>query len=130
MKLVYQYFGNGIALGIYGNREEITTFGNYLFNHGATKGDTHFLSESFGYVLTDKQTLRRGLANGEVTKDRFLANEYGPRGVDLHQAPEPSLWPSCLEIADWKMSQITREDFLEEMTPGSVYDNPGIKHEG
>lgn len=51
VKLVYQSYGAGFALGIEGDSKEIGYFANYLFNYGVTNSAPNFVSDRFAYVL-------------------------------------------------------------------------------
>jgi len=52
--------GNKICLGIRGNKEDIIQETNILFNFGAIDNDPIFLTDTFAYIYTDREQLKKG----------------------------------------------------------------------
>jgi len=77
-KFVFQYFGQGIALGLGGAKEEVSNSLNLLYNYGSHKDQITWLSDTFGYVLTTKKTLIKGVSN--IVFQDYLKGIDEPRG--------------------------------------------------
>ncbi len=74
--MVYTHFGPGIAFGIYGTKEVIETNLNGLYNYGGHSDKITFLSDSFGYILTTRDKLLKGLQNWAVADVMNIARQY------------------------------------------------------
>lgn len=114
VKLVYCYFGNGIALGAYGPKEEIEATLNVLYNYKAHDDQARYLSDTFGYVLTNKDQLLRGLANGFVT-------ELQSEKMDEPRAARKGIWELAQVKASEAFEKLEPEPFLSGATPGREY---------
>ena len=107
MKFIYQYYGNGIALGIYSEtQEEIALEANKLYNWGATESEVSFVSPTFGYVLTDFDRLQAGWA-------KYFLSEFIENPLYIRYGEE-RLWEIALQKADTKINALTLETFLYE----------------
>lgn len=118
VRLVYCYFGNGIALGAYGPRGEIDSVLNALYNYKGHSDETNrFLSDSFAYVATDKRRLLYGLTNWLVTQkiaEKVSEPREARRGV----------WEKSEEEAKAILESIEHETFLTEGPPVKEYSIP------
>lgn len=104
-------FGNGIALGVYGDPEQLTRVLNGLFNYGGhSQDEPTFLSETFGYVLTTKPKLRRGLANAFI-----VANTQSTLDMPRKERKEArrECWGAALRAADDVLARVKCEPFLK-----------------
>lgn len=69
LRHVYSTYGNDIALGIYGaSHDEVSNALNTFYNYHATDGEPHFLSDTFGYILTTWAQLEKAVADMETAK--------------------------------------------------------------
>jgi hypothetical protein len=116
VKLVYCYFGNGIALGVYGSRENIDITLNGLFNYGAhSDSETRYLSDNFGYVLTTKKQLLHGIANmivTDLTQKKLGEPREARRGI----------WEQAEAESKVIFDNIKPEQFLTSGSPAVQYE--------
>ncbi len=118
VKLVYCYFGNGIALGAYGPKTDIERTLNLLFNYGAHDDDkTRFLSETFGYVLTNKKQVAKGLAAACVTHNVKAK-------IQESKEARGDVWPQALAQASGLFGAIESEPFLTPTASNREYSEP------
>ena len=83
VSLCYQSYGAGIAVGVSGG--DIDQFCNWLYNYGITASNTHYLCDTFAYVLVfDVVRFKRFLITHCLTSllatmhpDHFLQVECG-----------------------------------------------------
>jgi hypothetical protein len=70
-RVVYTNYGKdkGLAVGLYGDKEEITQILNRLYNYGACENPPRITSNTFGYILTDEKQFKKSLMG------LFLAEE-------------------------------------------------------
>lgn len=108
-RLVYNYWGAGIALGVYGTRSEVERTCTGLYNINATDSDPIWLNEdpktAFAYVLTSFDRLRKGLADKFIVG--FLTNKK-----TKHLRFKGGFMPMALKKAEERISTILPEQFL------------------
>jgi hypothetical protein len=91
MKLTYQSYGAGIALGICDKRDDVQQFANWLYNFGITNSEPNFLCETFAYVLVfdilkfKKFMVENGRTNLVATMeiDNFIQQSQTPEAYQL-----------------------------------------------
>lgn len=110
VELVYCYFGNGIALGASGAKGDIEVELNRLYNYGGHNDQIEWLSDTFGYVLTTKQKLERGVVNLLRNTD-FTIVAAQPRGK-VRKDFLDTLAPLSVEEACKFVEEIPLENFL------------------
>lgn len=115
VKLVYCYFGNGIALGVYGSKDNVDVTLNGLYNYNAHDDQPRYLSDGFGYVLTTKEKLKHGIANMFVT-------DLKARLLDKPRKARHGIWPEAERKAKEVFDQIKLEPFLEGGSPAKEYE--------
>ena len=90
MKVIYQNTGLHWALGMEGNTEEIETFYNSLFNHGAIEksADLKWLGKKIAYVWTTQERLQKYFKNASYHEvlNNVDANPDSPEWI--HKAEE------------------------------------------
>ena len=69
------------------NTEKIEQSYNSFWNHGATSGKLHFLSDTFGYFWTTAKTLKKALVNQNLFR---MLNE-----ADEMREQDPKGWAHC-----------------------------------
>lgn len=114
MRLVYTNFGNGIALGAYGEKEKIEQFFTFLYNFGATESSPHFLSDKFAYVLTTWPGLSRGLEQGIVT-------DFVREHIAAPREERKDVWPQTVPLVQQIMQSVALENFLGDESIGETY---------
>jgi hypothetical protein len=116
VRLVYCYFGNGIALGVYGTKENVDIVLDGLYNYeGHNDEATRYLSDNFGYILTTKDKLLRGLSNAFCTK--LIAER-----VHLHRGARVGVWSEAQAKAAEVFATISHEPFLTGSSPAKIYE--------
>ncbi len=116
LRLVYCYFGSGIALGVYGPKDEIDIVLDGLYNYnGHDDDEIQYLSDNFGYVLTTKDQLLRGLANA------FCVGKL-QQLVHMEKSWRELVWPEAVEMARVAFENIEHEPFLTGASPAREYD--------
>ena len=74
MKLYYQDCGTYIAIAIESDDpEEIELQYNSFYNHSATDGELHYMSDRFAYIWTDKERLEKYFLNSSF---HLLLNKF------------------------------------------------------
>lgn len=114
LKLVYTWFGAGIAVGGEGEKADIVQFFDGLYNFGGhDQSETSFLSERFGYVLTTKEAAKRGLAAAYVAAHNIGGET--PEGVEAR----------AVAFAEELVDGIKSENFLaKERQQDEEYQMP------
>jgi len=117
VKLIYCYWGEGISIGISGPRDLVEQECNKLYNYKATDSNPMWLNEddnqSFAYVLSDWDRLRKGIADSYITD--FLMDERMKKNRF-----KGGFMPLALEKADEYISGIESEQFLGNHTQEST----------
>lgn len=125
---VLSSYGNGLAFGLSGSRQEIERSFNRLFNlgiaganvtshiddeggwvsNGQTLGDgfLHYIGESFAYFLTTSEDIIRGLTweNIRLWQDSPISTQY-KRNAEKFKA-------DALQAATDTLNAIPRENFM------------------
>lgn len=116
-KLVYCYWGNGIAVGIYGTKEEVTITANRLYNYKATDSDPIWISDNpeqaFAYVLSDFETLEQGYT------DMFITGMTTQGKTEARRRLGHNLKKVCRVKAKARIAEMAREPFLEHRKTAS-----------
>ena len=125
-KQVYQYWGEGLALGISGTRDEVERTCNCMYNFNITNSEPIWMNDnseaSFAYVLTDWKRLRKGLA------DKFITGFLTNRKMKAKRFKR-GFMPLALIKADNKLSEIMSEQFLgHKRGADSVFPLPCIQN--
>lgn len=106
-KLVFTYWGAGIALGIYGTKAEVSRTAAALYNNNATDSEPIWLNDdaknAFAYVLTDWPRLKKGYT------DLFIVANL-PKRAKLKRNLKKV---SAME-ADQRLESIVAEPFLDK----------------
>ena len=110
--LTLQYYGNGFAMGITGkNKADIEQTANRFFNWGATESETHFMSDTFGYVLTTEAKLVRFFAL--MILNRLMGKvDFTPRA--LRRVLAMKRWAHVSKLAQEKFNAIGKDTFIPE----------------
>ncbi len=107
LKLVFTYFGNGIALGAYGdNKEEVATALDMLYNYNAHEDKVTYLSDTFGYVLTDKDRLTKGIKN-------IFTADFVKKHAEFPAEKRRALWPASEQEATRRANKVVDDIPLE-----------------
>ena len=117
VRLVYCYFGNGIALGAYGPKPDVDQALTLLFNYGAHEDEARYISDTFGYVLTNKKQLIKGIATACVTHN-VQAKIQEPK------ASRKDVWKEALHQAGDVFGKIEAEPFLTAGASTREYSHP------
>ena len=91
MKLIYQPLGTSSLVGIETNDETERNQQYWSFwNHGATSGKLHEMSESFHYITTSEEKLERYFLNSSfhLLLNKFPERYKGKKGGVMQAAKE------------------------------------------
>jgi len=111
MQLYRHDFGTVIAIGIESeDRDEIERQYFSCWNHQATGGELHWLTETFAYVWTTPNNLRHYLIQSSLCK---LLN------IDCGKAKgkKRGLMPEALKLAQERMDNIIPLEFVKDDEP-------------
>ena len=88
MKLYYQDCGTYIAVAIESdNPEEIELQYNSFYNHSATDGELHYMSDRFAYIWTDEERLKKYFLNSSLAKLLNIAKNI-EETIQYKEVPE------------------------------------------
>ena len=124
LRFVHTWFGANIALGAYGNKEHIEQFFNGMYNHGGHNSEEiHYISDTFGYVLTTKPNVRQSMANAHISALRQAAVKQDARLT-------PESWSAAKAFGEKFMEEAIAENFLNPLVvPRNEYKNPAFAPE-
>lgn len=123
-------YGNGLAVGLQGTREEIEYTFNRFFNWGATglggMGEyLHDLSESFAYFLASEESMIRAMSFENMARwqDTPISEQYKARPRH-HKKPNGIQFRHDAEAAARaEFNSFERENFMQyEKTPSHIYN--------
>jgi hypothetical protein len=121
--LVISSYGNGLAVGIEGSREEIEIQFNRFFNHGGAgrfctedfcsengeAGDNylHFTCDRFAYFLSDDDSMI-----GAMLNEKLMQANIDPSSNLIHKGKKGGIYNELKENAIQEFSAIKRENFM------------------
>tara|TARA_A100001037_G_scaffold302905_1_gene335682 strand:+ start:2027 stop:2455 length:429 start_codon:yes stop_codon:yes gene_type:complete len=112
MKLYYQDCGTYTAVAIESDDpREIELQYNSLYNHGATDGELHYMSDRFAYVWTDEERLEKYFLNSSLA---LLLNDS-----EKYKSVEGGAMSDAKELAEIRKSNMKRDNFAS---------NPSLRH--
>ena len=115
-KIVLSNYGNGIAVGLYGEPSFIEYQFNMFFNYGGVspRGELHQLHENFAYFLSSEEDLAKAISLQQFTQmivskesRRFKGN---PKGMQ----------EMCDAIGKSAVEQMHRENFMLGVCSGGI----------
>ncbi len=101
MKLTYQDFGSNISLFLEGERDDIIEKHTSLWNHGATKTELEWVTDTRAYFWTTKKKLLKALVDAKLF---YLLGIT--KSVEECKGKKKGLLPKARELADIEFSQI------------------------
>jgi hypothetical protein len=112
MKLYYQDCGTYTAVAIESdNPKEIELQYNSFYNHSATDGELHYMSDRFAYIWTDKERLEKYFLNSSLAKLLNDSSQY--------KSVEGGAMPDAKKLAEERKSNMIRDNFAS---------NPNLRH--
>tara|TARA_B100000519_G_C14173598_1_gene405139 strand:+ start:445 stop:873 length:429 start_codon:yes stop_codon:yes gene_type:complete len=112
MKLYYQDCGTYTAVAIESDDpNEIELQYNSLYNHGATDGELHYMSDRFAYVWTDEERLEKYFLNSSLA---LLLNDS-----EKYKSVEGGAMSDAKKLAEIRKSNMKRDNFAS---------NPSLRH--
>jgi hypothetical protein len=127
--IIISAYGNGIAVGLNGTREQIEKTFNRFFNWGATgQGELgsylHELSDNFSYFLSTEADMLRAMTYETMTKwqDSPVSDQYKAR-PRFHKKPNGKKFRAdAVQAARDEYESFSRESFmLYTKTPTHLY---------
>ena len=127
--IIISAYGNGIAVGLHGTREEIEKNFNRFFNWGATGiGELgsylHELSDNFSYFLSTETDMLRAMTYETMTRwqDSPVSDQYKAR-PRFHKKPNGTKFRADAEqAARDEYESFSRESFmLFAKTPTHIF---------
>lgn len=116
MKVIYQNTGLHWALGMEGNTEEIETFYNSLFNHGAIEksADLKWLGKKIAYVWTTQERLQKYFKNASYHEvlNNVDANPDSPEWIHKGLRFGATVSRKIRERAEERYNEMEPEIFL------------------
>ena len=103
MKLTYQDCGTNIALFLEGESDDIIEKHMSLWNHGATRTELKWISETRAYFWTTKKKLLKALVNAKLF---YLLGVT--KSIDEYKGKKKGLLPKAEELAKIEFSQIDK----------------------
>ena len=127
--IVISAYGNGIAVGLNGTREQIERTFNRFFNWGATGigelGDyLHDLSDNFSYFLSTEADMLRAMSYETMTKwqDSPVSEQYKARPRHYKKPNGSKFRRDAEQAARAEFESFSRESFmLFAKTPTHIY---------
>jgi len=128
-KIVISAYGNGIAVGLHGTREQIEKNFNRFFNWGATGigelGDyLHDLSDNFSYFLSTETDMLRAMTYETMTKwqDSPVSELYKARPRFYKKPNGTKFRRDAVAAATAEYESFPRESFMLQMkSPSHIY---------
>ena len=93
------------------NPEEIELQYNSFYNHSATDGELHYMSDRFAYIWTDEERLKKYFLNSSLAK---LLNDS-----EQYKSVEGGAMPDARKLAEERKSNMIRDNFAS---------NPNLRH--
>lgn len=130
--IIISTYGNGIAVGLQGTKEQIEREFNRFFNWGATGvgqvgGYLHELSDSFAYFLSTETDMLRAMAYECMTRwqDSPISSQY--KSAPLKRGEKKSKGTTFRQharnAAIDEFNSYPRENFmLFEKSPNDIYN--------
>jgi hypothetical protein len=116
MKLVYQPLGTVSLVGIESNdRQEILEQYYSLWNHGATGGKLHWMSDNFAYVTSSEESLERYFLNSSF---HLLLNKY----PDKYKGVKGGVMGDVKKLATRRLAELKENSEVFMSTNPNVYD--------
>jgi len=127
--IIISTYGNGIAVGLHGNREQIELTFNRFFNWGATgQGDSvgylHDLSNDFAYFLSTEKDMLRAMTYETMTKwqDSPVSEQYKSRPRFYKKPNGEKFRADAAKAALAEYESFARENFmLYDKAPSHIY---------
>ena len=100
MKLVYQPLGTVSLVGIESNDEQEIIEQYYsLWNHGATGGKLHWMSDNFAYITSNEEALEKYFLNSSF---HLLLNKY----PDKYKGVEGGVMGDAKKLAARRLAEL------------------------
>ena len=116
MKLVYQPLGTVSLVGIESNdRQEVLEQYYSLWNHGATGGKLHWMSDVFAYITSNEQALERYFLNSSF---HLLLNKY----PDKYKGVKGGVMNDVKKLAARRFAELKENSEVFMSTNPNVYD--------
>lgn len=127
--IIISAYGNGIAVGLNGTREQIERTFNRFFNWGATGsgelgGYLHDLSDKFSYFLSNEKNMLRALTSETIMRwqDSEIADQYKTPSRHHKKNNGKKFFEDAQKVARDEYASFKREPFMQyEKTPTHIY---------
>ena len=114
MKLVYQPLGTVSLVGMESNDEQEIIQQYYsLWNHGATGGKLHWMSDNFAYITSNEKALESYFLNSSF---HLLLNKYPEKYT------EENVMPDARKLAARRLEELKENSEVFMSTNPIVYD--------
>ena len=116
MKLVYQPLGTVSLVGIESNnKQEIIEQYYSLWNHGATGGKLHWMMDSFAYITSNEEALKKYFLNSSF---HLLLNKY----PDKYKGVQGGVMGDARKLATRRLAELKENSEVFMSTNPNVYD--------
>ena len=116
MKLVYQPLGTVSLVGIESNdQQEILEQYYSLWNHEATGGKLHWMSDNFAYITSSEEALEKYFLNSSL---HLLLNKY----PDKYKGVEGGAMDDAKKLAIRRLGELKENSEVFMSTNPVVYD--------
>jgi hypothetical protein len=127
--IIISAYGNGIAVGLHGTREEIEKNFNRFFNWGATGigelGDyLHDLSDKFSYFLSTEESMVRAMTAENIVKwqNSEISGQYKTPSRHYKKDNGKKFLADAAQSARDEYESFPRESFMLQMkSPSHIY---------
>jgi hypothetical protein len=127
--IIISHYGNGIAVGLNGTREEIERTFNRFFNWGATGvGELgnylHELSDNFSYFLSTEADMLRAMTYETMTRwqDSPVSEQYKARPRFYKKPNGEKFRADAEQAARDEYNSFQREGFMtHQKSPSYIY---------
>ena len=116
MKLVYQPLGTVSLVGIESNDEQEIIQQYYsLWNHGATGGKLHWMSDNFAYITSSEEALEKYFFNSSF---HLLLNKY----PEKYEGVNGGVMDDAKKLAARRLAELKENSEVFMSTNPVVYD--------
>jgi len=124
VRIIISHYGNGIAVGIEGEREAIERAFNRFYNFGNGNPSLHEMSERFSYFVTTEEDLIHALETERVTYWQNTANSLPFKSKERSKRGEAGkrFLSAVHDDALAEFNSFERDNFMSmNETPAHVY---------
>lgn len=79
VKILTQRYGNGLAIGMSGEKADIERQSNLFYNHKVTNSDPIWMCDRFAYILTTAEDLLRGMTSKATVS--LIGSKFAQRTI-------------------------------------------------